>query len=422
MAHFCGPPAIYTAAMRHIVVCGLGRFGLQVVRELRADGAAVTVISDARTIADRMERAVAAGARIVNGDFRAASVRADADVRGAGAVVLTTSSDVQNLEAALEIRGEAPTVPVVMRHSDPALTQRFETDFGITAAIAPALLAADAFVEAALAAPVSVDGLPKSCDRRLLLPGRPIRLEFVAIPLLLLALYLGAIVIFRHTFGLEWVDAAYFATSVVTTVGFGDFNLQFAPAWVKIFGIVLMFGGIVLIAIISSLLTLFIVSGAADQLRNGLRARSKRGHVVVCGLGNVGVAVARGLVKRGVPVVVVDPVATDDAHRELHLRCPAIVGDATRPVVLHRAGIVRARALIACTSNDALNLEIGLSAQGMNEGCRASQPLRVVLRCFDADIARRIHAVSSNYTLLSEAAIAAPVFVNAAVKAATARS
>jgi voltage-gated potassium channel Kch len=183
---------------------------------------------------------------------------------------------------------------------------------------------------------------------------------------------------------------------------------------VKVFGIMLMFGGIVLIGIIASLLTLFIVSGAAGQIRNEFLAGRLRGQMVVCGLGHVGVAVARGLRARGMPVVVVDPAACDDLHRELHLRCPVIAGDATRPIVLGRAGIGRARAVIACTANDALNLEIGLTAQSLAEH-RSMQPLRVVLRCFDADLAHRIHAVSGSYTLLSEAKIAAPRFVDAAL-------
>jgi voltage-gated potassium channel Kch len=92
-----------------------------------------------------------------------------------------------------------------------------------------------------------------------------------------------------------------------------------------------------------------------------------------------------------------------------------IVGDATRPVILHRAGIERARALVACTGNDALNLEIGLTAQSVAEASHTDRPLRLVLRCFDAELARRIHAVSDNYTLLSEAAIAARVFVERAL-------
>lgn len=77
----------------------------------------------------------------------------------------------------------------------------------------------------------------------------------------------------------------------------------------KLFGILLMFSGIVLVAIIASLLTNFIVSGTALQLRNEFFARRLRGHVVVCGLGQVGVAVARDLQRRGIPVVAVDPGA-----------------------------------------------------------------------------------------------------------------
>jgi voltage-gated potassium channel Kch len=350
----------------------------------------------------------------VSGDFRTPVARRAADVGGARAVVLTTSSDVDNLEAALEVRGEAPTVRVVMRHSQPRLSRRFETDFGITAALAPAELAAAAFVEAALEAPAPRGSSP-AADRPLPLPRRPVRPEFLAIPLLLLGIYAAAIVVFRSTMGLSWIDATYFATTVVTTVGFGDINLHQSPAWLKLFGVGLMFAGVLLIAVTASLLAVFVVTGTADHLRNEFRARRLRDHVVVCGLGSVGMAVARDLHARGTQVVVIDPKADDELHRETNPRCPVIVGDATRPVILHRAGIERARALVACTSNDALNLEIGLTAQSVAEASRDGRPLRLVLRCFDADLARRIHAVSDNYTLLSEAKIAAEVFVRRAL-------
>jgi voltage-gated potassium channel Kch len=391
--------------MRPIVVCGLGRFGLQVVETLRGCDCPVIVVSDERTTPERIERVRAAGARFVLGDFRSHLVRREADVADAQAVVLTTSVDVDNLEAALEVRGEAPTVRVVMRHSEPRLSRRFEADFGIAAALAPAELAADAFVAAALAGPPAA-----ARARRGPLPWRPVRGEFVAILLMLVALYAMAIVVFREALGLGWIDAAYFTTTVVTTVGFGDFNLQHAPDWVKLFGILLMFSGVVLVAMLASLLTVFVVTGTADQLRNEWRARWLRDHVVVCGVGSVGTAVARDLQARGARVVVVDPRADDELHRETNPRCPVIVGDATRPVILRRAGIGRASALVACTSNDALNLEIGLTAQSVVESRPAGAPLRLVLRCFDAELARRIHAVSANYTLLSEAKIAAAEF------------
>ena len=400
--------------MRQIIVCGLGRFGLNVIEALREAGRQVTAISDGNTSPERRERAEAAGAKVIDGDFRYAKVRREAGVPAAAAVLLTTSNDIDNLETALEIRGEAPDVPVIMRHSEPQFARRLEKDFGIAAAMAPAVLAAGAFVEAAMSI-TAEDSLLMGRDSRIDVPRRRVRFEFFAIPLLLLAIYLSAIVIFRQTLGLDWVDAAYFTTSVVTTVGFGDFNLQHAPDWVKVFGILLMFAGIVLVAIIASMLTIFIVSGAANQMRNEFLARRKRGHVVVCGLGQVGVAITRDLLDRDIPVVAIDPAACDEEHRELNLRCPLIVGDSTKASVLARASAARARALIACTSNDALNLEIGLTAQGAVEGRRAERPLRLVLRCFDPELARRIHAVSDDYTLLSEAKIAAPFFVRTAL-------
>jgi voltage-gated potassium channel Kch len=397
--------------MDAVVVCGLGRFGLQVVEALRGCGCPVTVVSDSHTHPERIERAEAAGARLVRGDFRTHAARRDAEIGRARAVVLTTASDVANLEAALEIRGEAPDVRIVMRHSQPRLARRFETDFGIAAALAPADLAAPAFVEAALAVPAA-SAPAVAIGRPAAMPRRPVRTEFVAIPLLLAGIYAAAIVIFKFAMGLTWIDATYFTTTIVTTVGFGDINLHQAPAWLKLFGVGLMFAGVLLIAITASLLAVFVLTGTADHLRNEFRARRLRDHVVVCGLGSVGTAVARDLHDRGTPVVVIDPDADDELHRETNPRCPVIVGDATRPVILHRAGIERARALVACTGNDALNLEIGLTAQSVAETTRRERQLRLVLRCFDADLAHRIHAVSADYTLLSEAKIAAEVFVH----------
>ncbi len=396
--------------MKPVVVCGLGRFGLQIVEGLHGRGCPVTVVSDESTNSERIQRAEAAGARVVYGDFRTVAARHDACVSESRAVVLASSSDVDNLETALEIRGECPDVRIVMRHSQPPLSSRFEADFGIAAALAPADLAAPSFVEAAMATPAA-SRCSQSVRRPPPFPRRPVRVEYVAIPLLLLGMYAASIAVFHFAMGLTWVDATYFATTIVTTVGFGDINLHESPDWLKLFGVVLMFAGVLLIAVSASLLAVFVVTGTANHLRNEFRTRWLWNHVVVCGLGSVGMAVARDLYARGHMVVVVDPQADDEVHREANPRCPVIVGDATRPVVLHRAGIERARALIACTSNDALNLEIGLTAQSVAEARRDGRPLRVVLRCFDANLARRIHAVSDNYTLLSEAKIAAEVFV-----------
>jgi len=397
--------------MKPVVVCGLGRFGLHVVEALRGCGCPVKVVSDERMSGNRIDRARAASATVLQGDFRTPAARRQVSLTDARAVVFRTASDLDNLEAALEVRGEAPSVRVVMRHSQPRLSRRFETDFGIAAALAPAALATDAFVEAALAAASPFPAPSLRSDRRMPLPPHPIRTEFLAIPLLLPGIYATGIVVFRFALGLTWIDATCFAT----TVGFGDIHLKDSPDWLKISGVMLLFSGVLLIAVIASLLAVFVVTGTADHLCNELRARRLRNHVVVCGLGSVGNAVTRDLYDRGTRVVVVDPQADDDLHREPSPRCPVIVGDATTPVILHHAGIEQARALIACTSHDALNLEMRLTAQSVAEARRNGRPLRPVLRYFGADLARRIHAVSDNYTLLSEATIAAEVFVQRAL-------
>lgn len=78
-------------------------------------------------------------------------------------------------------------------------------------------------------------------------------------------------------------------------------------------------------------------------------ALQKRDHVIVCGLGQVRVAITRDLLQQGVPVVAVDPAATDEDHRELNLQCPLVAGDATKTQILRRAGI-------KCTNNSYMYL------------------------------------------------------------------
>ena len=206
----------------------MGRFGLRVVERLRAEGVPVTVVSNPGTRQDRVARAKATGAQYLEGDFRYDAVRRNADIGDAQAVVLTTADDAANLEAALEVRGEAPEVRVIMRLTEPKLGKRLETDFGICAALSPSSLAAPHFAEAALA---EAPGAPTGPRR----PVRPHRSGSAQrkqpsamrnLQLLLVALFGTSVVLFHEVLGMNWVDSAYFSATVMATVGFGDFNLQ----------------------------------------------------------------------------------------------------------------------------------------------------------------------------------------------------
>lgn len=71
----------------------------------------------------------------------------------------------------------------------------------------------------------------------------PISKKSMSIPLLLLgALYMLSIIFFHFTEGWSYLDAAYFTTATITTVGYGDFTPDTEIG--KIGSIVLIFSGV----------------------------------------------------------------------------------------------------------------------------------------------------------------------------------
>ncbi len=407
---------------KRVLVCGLGRFGLKVVEVLRSRGATVIIITDSHTRNDRLEAASIAGATIIKGDMRDATVRAQVQLGELDSAILTSADDALNLEVALELRASVPSVRVVMRSSNERLAGRLEREFGIHRVLSPAEVAATAFTKVVLQTYGSPDSIAHPRRRRRpSLSLTPRKRDTVLLAASLVLIMLSSIVIFRVKLGIPWVEAMYFATTTVTTVGFGDYSLRYAPLEAKIAGILLMVGGVITIAVFSSLFTNWLLAGGTIVARAEVAARRKSGHVVLCGYGTVGQAVTTQLLEQGVDVVVIE--GDDDVVRDLLpiSKIPIISGDATMPAVLSRAGIDRASTLIATTSVDALNLEIGLVAQSLLEEWqerhpdKVHSPLRMVLRCFDSDVAARITAAGSTYSVLSEADVSAPIFVAAAL-------
>jgi CPA2 family monovalent cation:H+ antiporter-2 len=137
------------------------------------------------------------------------------------------------------------------------------------------------------------------------------------------------------------------------------------------------------------------LQGAAGPLRVGLRAIPGCGrwfadpltphtgpepltqHIVICGFGRVGRAVADVLSARGFRYLVIDlnPHIIADLHRE---GIPCIYGDAVQPAVLAHAGLERARSL-ACAVPDSG------SAEAIIRAARSISPrLDVIARARDA--------------------------------------
>jgi voltage-gated potassium channel len=163
--------------------------------------------------------------------------------------------------------------------------------------------------------------------------------------------------------GFGLLDAVYQTVTTVTTVGFRE--VQPLTAAGKVFTIALIVVGVGTALYTLGVIIETLLEGQLPEVFGRRRMERKitglSEHVVVCGWGRVGRAIARDLVAMGASPVVVD----NDPIRVENVQHPAVLGDATDDEVLDRAGVRRARALVAALDTDAGNLFVTLSARAL---------------------------------------------------------
>jgi voltage-gated potassium channel len=163
--------------------------------------------------------------------------------------------------------------------------------------------------------------------------------------------------------GFGVLDAAYQTVTTISTVGFREVEPLSSTG--KVFTIVLILAGVGTALYTFSVVFEFVVEGELRSVRR--RKRMDRsisqlsGHVVVCGWGRVGRAIARYSAAASKDVVVID----HDAQRLDGIPFLHVVGDATDDQVLLEAGVDRAAALIAAIDTDAENLYVTLSGRSL---------------------------------------------------------
>jgi voltage-gated potassium channel Kch len=132
----------------HVVVAGLGNVGFRVVEELRAAG--VPVVAIEREAGGEFVEAVRARVPVVIGDARMGDLLGKAGVTKASAVVAVIDDDAADLGIVLAARRLNPGVRTVARVSDADFARKIQAALQVDAALCPALMAAPAFVAAAL--------------------------------------------------------------------------------------------------------------------------------------------------------------------------------------------------------------------------------------------------------------------------------
>jgi voltage-gated potassium channel Kch len=207
------------------------------------------------------------------------------------------------------------------------------------------------------------------------------------------------------------VDAFYSATKAIATVG-PNVRVDHGPAWLKLYSAATMLAALAFTAVF--------IAGLIDRLLDrrlvaivGSRTMPHKDHVVVVGLGQVGLRLCTTLRALRVPVVAVeiDPDA-DNIRRARQYGIPVVIGRGSSRAVLRRLSLGRARALAAVTSDEVENIAAAVAALAI----RGS--MRTVLRAGSGDVLDetralfRIGAVRDVYliggTLLAAAALGSP--------------
>ncbi|HSF43563.1 MAG TPA: NAD-binding protein [Thermoanaerobaculia bacterium] len=210
--------------------------------------------------------------------------------------------------------------------------------------------------------------------------------------------------LFHSYFELSLTDALFLT---IATLHGEITGIDTGPG-IKLYEILLMILGSITLATIYSMLTDYLVGSRLRKLLGG-RPMPKGGHVVVVGIGHVGFRVVDELVALGVPVVAVDANADGFFLSTVRSQAPLVSGDARLDDTLLRAGLPNARAVVAATGDDSVNLGVGLAARRMNPN------IRTVVRLFDEQFARKVEKALGVDTALGSSRIAAPTFVAAAL-------
>lgn len=185
------------------------------------------------------------------------------------------------------------------------------------------------------------------------------------------------------------VDALYMTVITVSTVGFRE--VHELDGTDRIFVVFLIISGLTVLTYTLGALGRVIVEGSIERYvgrRRMLREIEKMaGHYIVCGHGRMGEILCEELTREQVPFVVVEG-DSDKAEELVAGGYHVIEGDATEDGVLGRAGVTRAKGLVAVVSSNVNNLYITLSAREMCRG--ANDGLYILARATDASASEKI--------------------------------
>jgi voltage-gated potassium channel len=208
-----------------------------------------------------------------------------------------------------------------------------------------------------------------------------------------LTLLVGTIA-FRETLHEPWFQSFYRAVVTVTLTGLDSVPRNDGS---RVVSVILVVAGLTIIgyagAVIVETISGGVVSGALSERRRERKIDQLRDHFIICGYGRVGRRVADEFRASNVSFLVLD--FHEDAVAAAREDGALLVeGDATKDENLRKAGLERAKGLVAASDRDADNLYVVLSA-------RSARPeLTIVARASGADAERKLVLAGADRVVL----------------------
>lgn len=182
------------------------------------------------------------------------------------------------------------------------------------------------------------------------------------------------------------IDATYGSAKTLVTVD-PNLDVDDGPGWYKLFTSATMIVALVFAAAFTAGLVNRVVETRLTGLV-GRRAVPRRDHVVVVGLGQVGMRLCLLLRGCGIPVVAVE---RDGGGRNIglarELGLPVVVGRGSDHSLMARLSLRRAKSVAAVTSDDLENISVAMTCRGIHED------IRVVLRVGDGNVANETRSL-----------------------------
>jgi voltage-gated potassium channel len=191
--------------------------------------------------------------------------------------------------------------------------------------------------------------------------------------------------------GWPFIDAIYMTVITISTVGFREVN-QVGEGG-RIFTIILVFCGVGFSLYVAAAVVQFMVEGRIRIILGRRRLDKKidrlKNHYIVCGYGRIGRVLCRHLKKANIDVAVIEKsderVQAMDEDGILY-----IADDATDENNLLKAGIKRARGLVAVLATDTDNVFLVLTARQL------APELHIMARASQRNAIIKLRAAGAN--------------------------